>query len=478
MHPRNTNPTIKYLIFMGDSLSDRDTFAKRQILYGLIPNNLIVDLSKSPHGRFTNGFTWDDYLCEMLVSRFLAKKIETETKLDAEDISDAVIDRDPQIEPKVQAENTLEIDTRVDNLGERFARSYCEGGLTAHNYSRSWVFSFTLMLAREIVATLDEKRTLLLSDDKRLAVSDEEKQSTLVIEWSGANDLLTVNARPTIEEADSAITARLRNITELYKNGYRHFHLLNLPEIDLTPRFQDKKINDNERENAKKVCAYFNKKLKDECLLLQEKYPGISVEVFDINNVITKIYENPEHFGFDKTKLKTPFINSSEYNMAPNHTSHAEGYLFWDDIHPTAKAHAKLALAAFHHIEQTCQFSAPPPTAATDARRMFEKFMHLYKHKLKSDKESIFSMYGTTTYDNLLSKLHAEHATIDDSSNYPAILAIILQHGIHENGARTRGVLLELGWIDSKNVIAVSNPALAAAKNHLDTYAETKHTAK
>ena len=54
----NNRKKITQLIIMGDSLSDRGTLNQRK-LFGLIPMSYLSGLSsKSPRGRFTNGFLW------------------------------------------------------------------------------------------------------------------------------------------------------------------------------------------------------------------------------------------------------------------------------------------------------------------------------------------------------------------------------------------------------------------------------------
>ena len=68
------------------------------------------------------------------------------------------------------------------------------------------------------------------------------KIKTLVIEWSGANDLITVNLHPNIKTAQRAVNARIENIEKLIEQGYQHFVLINLSDLSLTPRYQNKKV--------------------------------------------------------------------------------------------------------------------------------------------------------------------------------------------------------------------------------------------
>ncbi len=89
-----------------------------------------------------------------------------------------------------------------------------------------------------MVSNLSEKRSLLLEDDIKHKLDSEHKSHTLVLEWSGANDLITVNSEPNIAAIHHSIASRVRNLKELIKNGYRNFTLFNLPDLSLTPYYQ------------------------------------------------------------------------------------------------------------------------------------------------------------------------------------------------------------------------------------------------
>ncbi len=133
-----------------------------------------------------------------------------------------------------------------------------------------------------------------------------------MIEWTGANDLLTVNIEPTNEIAQKSIHARVFNVEELIKAGYHHFVLLNLPDLSLTPRFCVK--TREEREKIRNVTSYFNALLTEQVNLLKEKYPQCSIHIFDMGVVVDDIFKRPESFGFDPEKLNQPYIHSPQYN--------------------------------------------------------------------------------------------------------------------------------------------------------------------
>jgi len=366
-----TKPTVKisHLVVLGDSLSDRGTLDKRELL-GFIPMSYLSGLhSKSPRGRFTNGFLWGDYVSATTVEQFEINAARRKLKLDNSARSNADIGDELLTNRKLlkKDENAFSLnqDKHVLYNGERFARFYCEGGLTAHDYKTSITLDPTKEASRLILATLEEKRALLLKEDKKYAVSKHEKAETLVVEWSGANDLITVNEEPTYREADNAVSARIANVEQLIQKGYRNFVLFNLPNLALTPRYQAK--NKAQQDNAAASSKYFNQQLAAKCQELNEKY-GANLSVFDVSGLFEEVYHNPEKYDFDKDKLTTPYTTSAVFKENENNPvdkaekiSPAKGYMFWDDVHPTETMHNWLAEKFQDKYNNAFEFVSPEP---------------------------------------------------------------------------------------------------------------------
>jgi len=489
-------PVISHFIMMGDSLSDRGTLDHRY-LFGIIPMAWLGGLTgKSPRGRFTNGFAWSDDISATLADEFIIHRAENKgtlgggqkkynfnaadvsddiltqrkatdanansdqkTHLDTTDIADNVIS-DRHFQRSIQHSYTLDNDLYVQYRGRDFVRSYDEGGLTAHDYSWIPSTSISRFFSRLILSTLGKKREALLDHDKKLEVSVTQKKQTLIIEWSGANDLITVNARPSEEEADRAISDRISNAEKLIKQGYRNFVLFNLPDLSLTPRFQNMTGEDGnrERQNAQNISKYFNDNLLIACALLQKKYSGSSVEVFDIGAVFTDIYDDtkdqtnryPGRFELDK--LKTPYTKSKDF-VIKNGLSPASGYMFWDDVHPTANMHALLADQFYKTYQNKYMFSAPK---IETAKMLCDTFRKKYSDKFNKDVHGFFGLFRRSNLPKI------------DYTNPDQALAMILKHALYSGGNRTRGAITDLQWIDAKGNINVQIPALKAAKAELD----------
>lgn len=348
---------ISHFITMGDSLSDCGTLDHKK-LFGLIPFSTLSGLAgRSPKGRFTNGFVWVDHLSAILANHFIINFLEKSGK-SLEDIADGIITHDEGEEKLLKHDYNLDKSWYVLFNGHDFIRSYDEGGLTAHNYSHTPCLSPTLFATRLIVETLGSMRAKLVKDDEEKKRSTEHKANALIIEWSGANDLVTVNSEPSEQEVIDAIAARVKNIEELIKHGYQHFILINLPNIALTPRYQVK--SEKEKQEMHDICELFNKNLNEACRKLHREHPHCFIDVFDVSKQFNEIYQHPEKYHLDKEKLTQPFTTSKDFKTpGPDGISVASGYMFWDEIHPTADVHALIAEIFYEHYRHQFIFEAP-----------------------------------------------------------------------------------------------------------------------
>lgn len=478
---------IEKLLIMGDSLSDEGEMSQRK-LFGLIPMNGLAGLKgKSPDGRFTNGYPWSDQVLVDLANEFTIKQLEREKEattplplaVDAliddvtrkshptrrssiadlgTEISDELIEGDSSVKKRVEESYSLDMKLTRNNLrltyeGQVLARSYAQGGLTAYDYAWSLSSSISRFFSRIILSTLSKKRKEVLTDDIALGTTLEEKGKTLVVEWSGANDLITVNKKPSEAEADKAIAARIKNIEELIKHGYKHFVLFNLPDLGLTPRYQRK--GGDEKATATRVSEYFNIHLQAECDKLKEKYRDeCSIEVFDVASTFKEVYDNPAKYGFDPAKQTTPYAGSKDFKINPDHTSPEEGYMFWDDVHPIMLLQSIMSNVFYKKYAFEYNFQQPrviplqEPDAATKSqteKQLLEHFREFYQDELDADKLGCFGFFKRSRVPQT-----------DD-------LAVAIQHALFKGGHRSFKVMRDLGWFDEKKRLIPDIPALVSA---------------
>lgn len=485
MQSHNPKKPIANIVMMGDSLS-RGTLNHSKLL-GFIPMSIITHFAaKTHHNRFTNAETWDDDFGASMVAELFLRNLRDEDRQrfgldvepdsekgkeeaieDADLADDLIVGRHPAREDS-EAVINLSNDKRIPFCSSQdYMRTYCQGGLTAHDWRRDRSHSIAELGSREILATLKDKRKELIADDRRAKRTPEEKEQTLIVEWSGGNDLITVNAKPTMVEANKAIEARIQNVRQLIARGYRNFVLFELPDLSLTPRFAEKSAE--EAEDALNVVEYFNQQLRNRCAALLEdrtiKEAGVSLDVFGVNKLLRDVHHHPAKYGF--TDVEHPFVDSPEYQHenAERSPLSSQGHMFWDDIHPTGHMHAMLAESFTDWCSDSYEF-IDPPRALTSAQDMYEVFQTLYNHKLQQDMGGLF---GCFRRGRLGEALQGSVITEDeDNIDYERALAKILEHALHHKGYRSRGVLRKLGWINRRNQINTDIPVLQRAKADME----------
>ena len=297
--------------------------------------------------------------------------------------------------------------------------------------------------------TLTEMREAIFEYDEKHSVSYEQKEETLIIEWSGANDLVKVNAEPSMEEVDKAIVDRVGNIKKLIAKGYRNFMIVNQPNLALSPRYQAKSME--EQDNAQNCSTHFNLKLRKACIQLAADYPHCSIDAFDINTLFEHIYHNPQKYMIDKNKLRTPYISSKDFKKPSNDLSPSTSYMFYDDIHPTADVHALMASYFYDRLSLKYELLDPRKQRLRKRNnlnedKMLSCFRRHYKARLERDMHSFFSSKKR-------SNLNYKEANLET----------ILRHALKENGGRTLSILTHLGWLDRKGRLILNEPVLKKA---------------
>jgi phospholipase/lecithinase/hemolysin len=302
----DTRPIINGIIIMGDSLTDRGAMDER------LPG-FLTKLNKSPLGRFTNGYAWSDRVAAMIAADMTIDNLKKKG-MSSTEISDMMLSGDKKFAKEFESHfYSLKDHGKIEYKGQTFIRTYAEGGMTADKYKFGLGKDMGGKVARLAISNLGAKRKQLLKDDKTSRITAEEKSKKLIIEWSGANDLVTANTRPSKENADRAIAARIENMKELYRNGYRNFNLFNLPNLGNTPRFMRK--DDAERKNASDVTEYFNERLVEEVSKIAKdpEFSDINASVFDADAQFKKVLDNPELYGFDKDKITSSYTEGKLY---------------------------------------------------------------------------------------------------------------------------------------------------------------------
>jgi phospholipase/lecithinase/hemolysin len=160
--------------------------------------------------------------------------------------------------------------------------------------------------------------------------------NALYFVWGGANDLRAAGAN-----AGAAIAPTINNLTyivdTLYDLGARHFLLPNLPDLGLTPEAIEG--GPAAAGGASMLSTVFNANLALAYGGLAAASPGANFIYFDAMAAQTAIVDGVGNNAFTNVTercLDTRNLANITLCATPN------SYLYWDNIHPTAAAHAML----------------------------------------------------------------------------------------------------------------------------------------
>lgn len=152
----------------------------------------------------------------------------------------------------------------------------------------------------------------------------------LYVVWAGANDFLFQgNRNPTVAVGNLA-----QAIRSLYALGARRFLVPNLPDLDDIPVGAG--IGPGESLSAH--GRVHNLLLAKAVAQLEGELPGASLALFDVAALLNEILANLEAYGFTAGATAGPAAGCV---LPPFQCSPVEptGSLFWDELHPSARAH-------------------------------------------------------------------------------------------------------------------------------------------
>lgn len=158
----------------------------------------------------------------------------------------------------------------------------------------------------------------------------------------GANDLLSIipagAAQPAALQSASFSAGRILGLdTELLISlGAKNLVVGGMPNLGATPRYA--RGSAAVAAQATAASDAFNGGLLTEVKRISARYTDVNIVYFDMYAVMERVLTDYQALGFS---------NVSSFYLAPAAQGGAAGdpnsYVFWDDIHPTARTHALLA---------------------------------------------------------------------------------------------------------------------------------------
>lgn len=292
---------IHRLVMFGDSLSDNGN------LYAYMKHELPI----SPpyyQGRFTNGPVWIEHLAALCYPQHAEKHL----------------------------------------LNYAFGGA----GVTEHEAEDDGFESEALFsLDREV-------------DSYLLSHHDRADQDTLFVFWIGSNNYIALPDDPseTVQAVRQGID---KEVARLVQKGARHVMVMNIPDLGQTPAAKDY----DAVALLTTLTRDHNRVLRDQIEIWKTQYPEVQWIFFDVNQIFLRAVNDPHTYGFSNTTgtcyeallddqqlssqwaLKMASPQSKRFSsLLPS--AACDGYLFFDMIHPTVKAHTYIAHEAYRVLRE------------------------------------------------------------------------------------------------------------------------------
>nr|WP_232505635.1 SGNH/GDSL hydrolase family protein [Legionella clemsonensis] len=213
---------------------------------------------------------------------------------------------------------------------------------------------------------------------------------------TGANDYLNVlffedNYNPAVMNSyiDNVIDGLGTGVRKLIQAGARHVVIMGLPNIGETPKF----VHTTDKPVLTAAMQQHNERLQKRVEEWRTSYPEVDFLYIDLQQFLQKALADPQKYGFSnitdacidvkfpmfRVFAQSPFARNyvlqyaqvlqyRDRNFGPNEKNYhicdaPERYLFWDEVHPTTRAHRYLAYEICEVMKQhgykiTCEAPA------------------------------------------------------------------------------------------------------------------------
>ncbi|WP_158044941.1 SGNH/GDSL hydrolase family protein [Skermanella pratensis] len=161
---------------------------------------------------------------------------------------------------------------------------------------------------------------------------------TLFIVYGGANDLLAaVSGQDPIVLAMNAVRMLGSIADDLASAGAGTILMPNLPDLARVPAVRQ--YGPTVGRIASQITAGFNQALDQTLAGVEARY-GMRIVRLDVHGLVERVFRDPGVLGKPRVNLSDPCAGAGRICADPDR------HIFWDQVHPTAFGHARLANAA------------------------------------------------------------------------------------------------------------------------------------
>lgn len=305
------------IMYLGDSLTERARFKGHHWFLHKFKD--LIGINTGGQDRFTNMYTYADFVDSAIATKNMMAKHSKE------DIADQVIEKKDKLVGLIGKKKFCKAGKEI------FSHNYAEGGAIIGAKPKPSQFFASLILdkiGKQYKSMIRDIRNeeyglskklwfiprgiLNLIPDclltSQLKVKEKEvMKNSLILDWAGANDIITINT-PNLDSAREAAEKRVINFETAINSGATKFIIFNLPDLSETPRYRNSPPE--EKNKAKIVSQYYNELMNEKILELKQKHPNVKIDVYDVNQAFSQCLRELKKNGF-----------SNEYN-----------YISFDDI--------------------------------------------------------------------------------------------------------------------------------------------------
>lgn len=199
---------------------------------------------------------------------------------------------------------------------------------------------------------------------------------TVFFIFAGSNDYINIlsyednyNIEIMSTYIDNVLSSTGSAVMKLMKAGARRFVIMGVPPLGNAPRL----VQTSDSEVLNNAVTIHNQRLQTRMQEWEKIYPDANFLYVDINDYLQRALKTPDNYGFTNTNdacidvklpmynafASSPFANNYVLRYAQvlqyrdksfaagdkNYTvcDNPDSYLFWDEIHPSTRAHGLLA---------------------------------------------------------------------------------------------------------------------------------------
>ena len=200
--------------------------------------------------------------------------------------------------------------------------------------------------------------------------------SALYTVFIGGNDVRTAAKKGDAKYITDGITAETAALQTLIASGAKNLLVVNVPDVGLIPEFTQNSPA-GQAAAATSFSQSYNAQLAPVVAGLASANPTDNIKLFDLYSFNTTTVANAASLGITNTKDACYTSYGGLTNTAPlvinpacgaidpttNQAANIGTFLYWDQIHPTAKIQAAFGQALFAFEGQNSATDVPEPAS-------------------------------------------------------------------------------------------------------------------